>query len=438
MNKKIKIIIGALLVLVLAGIVAVAVMIVKLLDTPSNNVTKEPITLCVGQSAMMSGSGLDWSVSVPGVISVDSAGKITGVACGTTQITAISGNNKYQVQIIVADHNIMEETCTTPRICTRCNTVLSPELGHSFSVASCTTDSVCARCNKVVEQAYGHNMTTVSCTESAHCITCGYVEQEAYGHDYCEVSCTQDSVCSRCGDVRQKALGHDIQGGSCTESGVCSRCNKTISEATGHKWEKATCKKPETCSKCGATRGEKLTCQYENLGTYYDPETDLMYADLRCIYCDAKFLPAQPYAKPDKEGFEIYTGADAVTAYAKDLLSIINEKRTALKIPVLTLTTSTKTSDASLQRAKEIMINYSGTRLDDTEWTTAYEEKYTVITEAIARGYATPQALVDAWMKDDAMRANMLNANYSQIALTCVYAPNGYYKYYWEVVFIVP
>lgn len=438
MNKKFQIIIGALLGLVVVAIAAVALMIVNLLKGSTNDyVTKDPITICVGQSVTLSNQpGMNWSSSVPHIVNVESNGKITGLEEGTTVVTAINGKDKYEATVVVSNHDIMDETCTTPRICKRCNKVLSPALGHTYSDATCTEDSVCLRCNKLIDKAHGHSMTEVSCTESAHCTVCGYVETEAWGHDYCAVSCTQDSVCSRCGDIAQKALGHDVAGGSCTEDGICSRCNKVISAADGHKYTEATCEKPATCTKCGATKGEKLECKYEIMGSYYDPATDLVYADLRCKYCNKAYLPAQPYERPEVVTFEVYTDAKAEEALAKELLNDINEKRRSLGIAPLKLIEEKKVKEASDLRAREIIINYSGTRLDGSDWTTAYETNYKVMVEYIARGHRTGKSLADAWLQNDNARASMLNSAYTAAVITCIYAPNSYDKYYWEVLYI--
>jgi len=51
--------------------------------------------------------------------------------------------------------------------------------------------------------------------------------------------------------------------------------------------------------------------------------------------------------------------------------------------------------------------------------------------ENIARGYATPQAVVNGWMNSSGHRANILNANYTKIGVG--YVPSGNY---WTQMFI--
>ena len=51
--------------------------------------------------------------------------------------------------------------------------------------------------------------------------------------------------------------------------------------------------------------------------------------------------------------------------------------------------------------------------------------------ENIAKGYATPQAVVNSWMNSSGHRANILNANYTKIGVGYVPAGN-----YWTQMFI--
>ena len=51
--------------------------------------------------------------------------------------------------------------------------------------------------------------------------------------------------------------------------------------------------------------------------------------------------------------------------------------------------------------------------------------------ENIAKGYATPQAVVDGWMNSSGHRANILNASYTQIGVG--YVAQGHY---WTQMFI--
>ena len=56
---------------------------------------------------------------------------------------------------------------------------------------------------------------------------------------------------------------------------------------------------------------------------------------------------------------------------------------------------------------------------------------YKTAGENIAKGYKTPQAVVDGWMNSSGHRANILNASYTQIGVG--YVANGNY---WTQMFI--
>ena len=61
----------------------------------------------------------------------------------------------------------------------------------------------------------------------------------------------------------------------------------------------------------------------------------------------------------------------------------------------------------------------------------AFGLSYRTAGENIARGYATPQAVVNGWMNSSGHRANILNASYTQIGVGYVAQGN-----YWTQMFI--
>ena len=56
---------------------------------------------------------------------------------------------------------------------------------------------------------------------------------------------------------------------------------------------------------------------------------------------------------------------------------------------------------------------------------------YVAIGENIAAGQRTPRDVVDAWLKSPGHRANLLNADFREIGVSYVYAPNSEYGCYW-------
>ncbi len=59
---------------------------------------------------------------------------------------------------------------------------------------------------------------------------------------------------------------------------------------------------------------------------------------------------------------------------------------------------------------------------------------YRTAGENIAAGQTTPSAVVQAWMNSPGHRANILNANFTEIGVG--YASGGSHRYYWTQMFI--
>jgi uncharacterized protein YkwD len=56
---------------------------------------------------------------------------------------------------------------------------------------------------------------------------------------------------------------------------------------------------------------------------------------------------------------------------------------------------------------------------------------YAAIGENIAAGQRTPREVVDTWLKSPGHRANLLNADFREVGVSYVYAPNSEYGCYW-------
>jgi len=62
--------------------------------------------------------------------------------------------------------------------------------------------------------------------------------------------------------------------------------------------------------------------------------------------------------------------------------------------------------------------------------------RYSAAAENIAKGYLSPSAVVRGWMNSSGHRANILNANYTQIGVGLAIDSSG--TYYWTQMFIRP
>lgn len=116
-------------------------------------------------------------------------------------------------------------------------------------------------------------------------------------------------------------------------------------------------------------------------------------------------------------------GSGAVLGYAtsinaNDLLTRTNAERTAVGLPALTLDTRLNQS-ASLKAANMFAENYwahvSPSGLQPWHWFTQANYPYTYAGENLAKDFDTSAGTVQGWMNSAGHKANILNANYTQI-----------------------
>ena len=115
-------------------------------------------------------------------------------------------------------------TCTTPQVCTSCDAMIAPALGHNAGpAATCTSPQTCTRCGSVLNNILDH--------------TPGAPE-----------TCTTDQVCTVCGTVLNKATGHNYNAGSYTEPTHPHRIYNLCS--CGAKQDTGRTDKVANCSEC--------------------------------------------------------------------------------------------------------------------------------------------------------------------------------------------
>jgi len=191
-------------------------------------------------------------------------------------------------------------TCTTAQLCTVCNAVIAPALGHSLGAWVVTTAPTCtaagvetrtctrAGCTEAETRpvaATGHtNGSAATCEAAQLCTVCNAVIAPALGHSYVSVvtapTCTASGftthTCSRCNhsytDTNVPALGHNyvsvVTAPTCTASGftthTCSRCNHSYTDtnvpALGHVFSTVTV--DATCVADGSTTTTCSRCDY--------------------------------------------------------------------------------------------------------------------------------------------------------------------------------
>jgi uncharacterized YkwD family protein/spore coat assembly protein SafA len=126
--------------------------------------------------------------------------------------------------------------------------------------------------------------------------------------------------------------------------------------------------------------------------------------------------------------------SSSVRAYETEVVRLVNEQRA--KYGLKPLTENWELSRVARYKSqdmhdKKYFSHTSPTYGSPFTMMTNFGIKYRTAGENIAMGYATPQAVVTAWMNSSGHRANILNASYTQIGVGYVAAGN-----YWTQEFI--
>ena len=128
------------------------------------------------------------------------------------------------------------------------------------------------------------------------------------------------------------------------------------------------------------------------------------------------------------------TGTYTLNAYEKEVIRLINEIH--VKYGLNTLSTNTKLSQVARLKSQDMQTkgyfsHTSPTYGSPFEMMKKFGVTYRYAGENIAYGQRTPQQVVDAWMNSSGHRANILNANFTQIGMGYVATGN-----YWTQMFI--
>ena len=115
-------------------------------------------------------------------------------------------------------------------------------------------------------------------------------------------------------------------------------------------------------------------------------------------------------------------------SYEEQVVALVNEQRAANGLQPLTL--STALSNAARTKSQDMHDHHyfaheSPTYGSPFEMLTSFGIRYRTAGENIAMGYATPEAVMNAWMNSSGHRANILNASYTQIGVG--YVADGNY-----------
>lgn len=124
----------------------------------------------------------------------------------------------------------------------------------------------------------------------------------------------------------------------------------------------------------------------------------------------------------------------SVSSYEAEVVRLVNNIRQQNGLQPLTA--NWELSRVARYKSQDMLDNRYFSHTSPTygspfQMITAFGLSYRTAGENIAKGYASPQAVVNGWMNSSGHRANILNPSYSQIGVG--YVPQGNY---WTQMFI--
>ena len=126
--------------------------------------------------------------------------------------------------------------------------------------------------------------------------------------------------------------------------------------------------------------------------------------------------------------------------WKREVLSLVNQER--VRNGLERLTWGDSCAQAAETRALEIVELYAHTRPDGSSWDTACVEpdsSYATYTEGenllVGNSAVSPETTVAAWMNSEKHRENILNPNYTKLAVGFHFDPNTKYRTHWSQYF---
>lgn len=177
-------------------------------------------------------------------------------------------------------------------------------------------------------------------------------------------------------------------------------------------------------------------------GFYDTARTWLGFDNETCRYpvvrgAGTTVITAGTYDGKRKDSIIVTVVAPPVEQWEHEVLTLVNKVR--IKNDLEQLSWGYTCENAADTRAKETMTLYSHTRPDGSSWSTACEapDSGGVSGENLAIGNAavSPATVVALWMGSESHRENILNPDYTKLAVGFIFDPDTTYKTYWSQFF---
>ena len=177
-------------------------------------------------------------------------------------------------------------------------------------------------------------------------------------------------------------------------------------------------------------------------GFYNTARTWLGYSDDTCRYpvirgAGTTTITAGTYDGKRRDSLTVTVVMPPVEQWKYEVLTLVNKIRT--KNNLNQLSWSYTCENAANVRAKESQTSYGHTRPDGSSWATAcpVPDSGGVSGENLAVGNAavSPATVVALWMGSESHRKNILNPDYTKLAVGFVFDPDTTYRAYWSQFF---
>ena len=177
-------------------------------------------------------------------------------------------------------------------------------------------------------------------------------------------------------------------------------------------------------------------------GFYDTARTWLGYSNETCRYPVIKgsgttTITAGTYDGKRKDSINVTVMEPPAKQWEHEVLTLVNKIRTKNNLGQLAWGSTCE--EAADTRATETITLYAHTRPDGSNWDTACPtpDSGGVSGENLAIGNAavSPASVVALWMGSESHRANILNPEYTYLAVGFVYKPDTTYRTYWSQFF---
>ena len=177
-------------------------------------------------------------------------------------------------------------------------------------------------------------------------------------------------------------------------------------------------------------------------GFYDSARTWLGYSNETCHYpvisgTGTTIITAGTYDGKRKDSISVTVIEPPVDQWRYEVLTLVNKIRVRNNLSQLSWGESC--ADAAMLRAQEEITYYSHTRPDGSSWSTACPAPSSGGTSgenlAIGNSVVSPATVVAAWMGSELHRANILNPDYTKLAVGFVFDESTSYRTYWSQFF---